>query len=79
MAEEQRVKDEEAAKWAGIPDWKKQMMLKKEKKKQDEMAATVDKDKEEMEKKMAAMPAWKREIFMKKMAMEGENGNNNHA
>ena len=57
------------------------MILKKEKKKQEEAAKMVDHEAIEFEKKLQQMPAWKQEIVRKKMAMEGGTGdgsNNNH-
>ncbi|XP_071951291.1 unconventional myosin-XVI-like isoform X2 [Antedon mediterranea] len=64
--EELKKKQHEEDKWKGIPDWKKKIMMDKERKRQEEEASKIDPVEEERRVKLMAMPAWKRDLLMKK-------------
>ncbi|XP_033099808.1 unconventional myosin-XVI-like [Anneissia japonica] len=64
--EEQRKKQDEEDKWKGIPDWKKKIMMEKERKRLEEEASKIDPVEEERRAKLMAMPAWKRDLLLKK-------------
>ena len=74
-AEEAMKKQQEDAKWKDIPEWKKKMIMEKERKKAEEAQAAVDHDKEEREAKIKAMPTWKRNLVKKKSTSDETNNN----
>ena len=61
----------EQAKWQGVPEWKRKLMVEKEKKKVEEAEALVDKAQVEREEKLRSMPTWKRNIMKKKLSQDG--------
>ena len=68
IQEEEAKKQLEAAKWEGVPDWKRKLIEAKDDKRAKEMEPEMQRLKEEAEReaKLAAMPQWKRNILIKK-------------
>lgn len=77
--EEERKREEEEAKWRGVPEWKKKLMIAKEQKKAEEDAQhqEVNKEKIELEAKLAEMPEWKRKIYIKKHGLDATGNDEN--
>ena len=62
MQAKEAAKQEEEAKWAAIPEWKRKLMAEKQKKAAEERAQ------EEVERSamLETIPEWKRNPFLKK-------------
>ena len=68
IQEEEAKKRLEAAKWGGVPEWKRKLIEAKDEKRAKEMEPELQRLREEAEReaKLAAMPQWKRNLVAKK-------------
>lgn len=66
--EEARKRAEFDAKFQGVPEWKKEIMLKKQAQNEAAEAVEMEKKKAEQEKidMIRAMPEWRRKLFLQK-------------